>query len=152
MKYKIIIASLLVGALSLSSCNKDKSTEVQTDLNIDADSLTTAPVAIGEDSTSTVTGTFSAVTNGYVALEEDAITLDAMTEGSTEKAYLLFNEDQSIAEVFLPNESKGLIMNRKGTEGNYTWTDGVYELIVWKGYVLQTLKQGNKLFAGDVKM
>lgn len=152
MKNNIIFAALLFGAFSLSSCNKEKNDAVQTDMKIDEDSLTTAPIATGEDSASAVSGTFSAVKNGYVSLEEEAIILNSMADGSTEKAYLLFNADQSKAEVFLPNTTVGLMMDRKGTEGDYTWTDGEYELIIWKGYVLQTLKQGNKLFAGDVKM
>ena len=94
---------------------------------------------------------FSEIRQQEIALQAEAIILNSVKEGSTEKAYLIFSEDQSKVEVFLPENAKGILYDRKGTEGNYTWTDGVHELIPWKGYVLRTLKQATPLFAGDLK-
>ena len=151
MNFKIISIGMLVLAIGFTSCKKDETKVIENDTIAVNDSLMAPPPPPTVDSAA-VNPTYSALKNGNISLEKDAIKLNSMTEGSTEKAYLLFYEDQSKAEVFMPGETKSLMMDRKGTEGDYTWTDGKYELIVWKGYVLQTLKQGNKLFAGDVEM
>jgi hypothetical protein len=41
------------------------------------------------------------------------------------------------AELFLPENKNSLLLDRKGNEGNYTWQNGEWELIAWKGYVLK---------------
>ncbi|MBC7557720.1 MAG: hypothetical protein H7195_12250, partial [Chryseobacterium sp.] len=114
------------------------------------DSIVVSPMAHIMDSVTTSGQTFSALKNGKISLKKDAITLKSLTELSTENAYVVFNEDQSKAEVFLPNGKNGIVMERKGTEGNYAWTDGTYELIQSKGYILRTLKDPKPLFGGDV--
>lgn len=149
MKIKAILIATLVGTLALTSCKKDNKDVVQNDMITTGDSLTTAPVAKDIDSTSAGMMTPSSLQNKDIDLSKDAITLNSVTEGNTDKAYLLFNEDQSKVEVFMPGESRGIIYDRKGSEGDYTWTDGKNELIQWKGYVLRTLKQATPLFAGD---
>lgn len=80
----------------------------------------------------------------YSELEQKCLTLStlkttlnplkdgAKTEGK--QAYVLFNEDHSKAEVFLPKFNKGIVLKKSG-EGN--WVSGNYTLIAWKGYVLQ---------------
>lgn len=148
----ICIGALSICALFFTSCEKENSTTKDTQVAVKTDPMSIGPVINPLDSTEVPSAKFSDLKNGDVNLDKDAITLSSMREGNSEKAYLLFNEDQSKAEIFLPNDSNSLVLDRKGTEGNYTWTDGKYELIVWKGYILQTLKQGTKLFAGDVKM
>ncbi|MGH2667033.1 hypothetical protein [Flavobacterium sp.] len=50
------------------------------------------------------------------------------------KAYVLFSDDTAKAELFLPNETKNIILS-KTSEGN--WAAGDYKLMAWKGYVLQ---------------
>lgn len=149
MKLKAILVATLVGTLALTSCKKENKDVVQNDMIITGDSLTTAPVANDIDSTSAGMMTPSSLQNKDIDLSKDAITLNSVTEGNTDKAYLLFNKDQSKVEVFMPGESKGIIYDRKGSEGDYTWTDGKNELIQWKGYVLRTLKLATPLFAGD---
>lgn len=151
MKFKNTAVILMISLFAFQSCKKEeaKTTEAQIETSIDKDSLTTnESEPIISDSTMR-TKTFSALKNKDIILQKEAITLNSVQEGSLEKAYLLFNEDQSKAEIFMPGESKGVIFDRKGTEGDYTWTDGKYELIQWKGYVLRTLKQGTPLFGGD---
>ena len=64
-----------------------------------------------------------------------------MTEGKP--AYILFNNANTKAELFMPNKNKGMILN-KTKEGN--WTNTFYTLISWKGYVLQ--KDGIAVFGG----
>lgn len=150
--FKIIFGALLMSLLYFTSCEKENTATTDTDVAVKTDPMSIQPVINPLDSTAVSPGKFSALKNGEIDLNKDAITLNSMKEGNSEKAHLLFNDDQSKAEIFLPNERKSLLLDRKGTEGNYTWTDGKYELITWKGYILQTLKQGTKLFAGDVKM
>lgn len=65
-----------------------------------------------------------------------------MTQGSV--AYLQFNENHTVAEVFLPNKDKGLVLT-KTSEGN--WSNRRYTLISWKGYVLQ--ENGKPVFGGQ---
>lgn len=66
----------------------------------------------------------------------------AMTEGKS--AYVLFNEDNSKAEIFLPEKDKGLVLI-KTNEGN--WANMGFILISWKGYVIQ--KDGKAVFGGQ---
>ena len=151
MKFKNTAAILALVLFAFQSCKKEeaKTTEAQIEKSMDTDSLTTtASEPVLADSTMG-TKTFSELENKEIMLQKDAITLNSVQEGSLEKAYLLFNDDQSKAEIFMPGETEGVIFDRKGSEGDYTWTDGKYELIQWKGYVLRTLKQGTPLFGGD---
>ena len=116
---------------------------------ISTETLATGPSETKSADSSNANEMFSAVKNKKVNLDKDAITLTSVKEGNSDKAYLIFNDDQSKVEVFMPKEKKGIMYDRKGTEGNYTWTDGKNELIQWKGYVLRTLKQAIPLFNGD---
>ncbi|MBF8455616.1 hypothetical protein IV494_00340 [Kaistella sp. G5-32] len=148
-----IIAVLSIFALQ--SCKKEVATtsisnndSMKTDAMV-TDSLTTVKPEIKSMDSAAGIEMFSALKNKKVSLDKDAVTLTSVKEGSPEKAYLIFNDDQSKVEVFLPGEKKGILYDRKGTEGNYTWTDGKNELIQWKGYVLRTLKQAIPLFNGD---
>ncbi len=65
-------------------------------------------------------------------------------EDETLSAYVLFNEDKSKAEVFIPNaESIILTRNKEGQ----SWTFQDYQLVPWKGYILK--KGETNLYAGD---
>lgn len=64
------------------------------------------------------------------------------TEGK--KAYVLFNDDNTKVELFLPSNNEGIILE-KSNEGN--WTNKNYKLNSWKGYVLQ--KDGKAIFGGN---
>lgn len=65
----------------------------------------------------------------------------AKTDGDI--AYLVFNSDNSKAEIFLPKSNKGIVL-KKSNQGN--WTFGNYKLISWKGYVLQ--EKGVAIYGG----
>ena len=150
MNFKNIISSLFIIIFTLQSCNKKEVTKPEKIESAAAkDSDVINPMAHVMDSSTTSGQTFSVIKNAKISLKNNAITLKSLTELSTENAYLLFNGDQSKAEVFLPNGKHSLMLERKGSEGNYTWTDGTYQLIMWKGYVLRSLKDAKPLFGGD---
>ncbi|MEZ4877412.1 MAG: hypothetical protein R2805_07685 [Flavobacterium sp.] len=66
-------------------------------------------------------------------------------EDETVSAFIMFSEDGSQAELFLPNSTETYILTRK-TEGE-SWVLNEWQLIPYKGYIL---KQGEKiLYAGD---
>ena len=56
----------------------------------------------------------------------------AMTDGKP--AFILFDDSNSKAELFLPDANEGLVLE-KSSEGN--WKNGDYYVIAWKGYVIQ---------------
>ncbi len=66
-------------------------------------------------------------------------------QDETLSAYVLFNEDASKAEVFLPKDTASIVLTRSA-EGK-PWVLKDWQLVPWKGYVL---KKGNvTMFAGD---
>ncbi len=66
-------------------------------------------------------------------------------EDETLSAYVLFNEDASKAEVFLPKDTTSLVLTRDA-EGK-PWVFDEWQLVAWKGYVLK--KAEKNVFAGD---
>lgn len=69
-------------------------------------------------------------------------------EDETLSAYILFNEDNSKAEVFLPKDTTSIVLSRAG-EGK-PWMLKDWQLVPWKGYVL---KKGDvSKYAGDGEM
>lgn len=73
--------------------------------------------------------------------------LNPMKEGMSttgEPAYVLFSDDNAKAELFLPNETKSIILD-KTSEGNWGTSD--YKLTAWKGFVLH--HKGKLVFAGE---
>lgn len=66
-------------------------------------------------------------------------------EDETLSAYVLFNEDASKAEVFLPKDTTSIVLTRSG-EGK-PWVLEDWQLVPWKGYVLK--KGTENKFAGD---
>lgn len=66
-------------------------------------------------------------------------------EDETLSAYVLFNEDASMAEVFLPKDTASIVLTR-AAEGK-PWILKDWKLVPWKGYVLK--KGDTNMFAGD---
>lgn len=89
---------------------------------------------------------WSALTNQCVRLFEQAVRLQSLEANETGSAFLLFNADQSQAELTLPNGEQTLL-TRQGDEGNGSWQGGAYQLFLWKGYLLKSGEQA--LFHGD---
>jgi hypothetical protein len=84
---------------------------------------------------------------GYSGIQLNPMNV-ANNEDETASAYVLFNEDASMAEVFLPNDTTSIVLTRSA-EGK----PGVYkdwQLIAWKGYVLK--KGGENKYMGDAEM
>ncbi|HHO2170990.1 TPA: hypothetical protein ACVBCY_004418 [Aeromonas hydrophila] len=90
---------------------------------------------------------WSALTKQCVRLFEQGIRLNPTDAGQTSSAFVLFNADQSQAELTLPSGEQHLL-TRQGVEGNWSWQGSGYALFPWKGYVLKAGEQ--TLFHGDV--
>ncbi|MGU5677943.1 hypothetical protein ACV1C4_22960 [Aeromonas hydrophila] len=90
---------------------------------------------------------WSALTKQCVRLFEQGIRLNPTDAGQTSSAFVLFNADQSLAELTLPSGEQHLL-TRQGAEGNWSWQGSGYTLFPWKGYVLKAGEQ--TLFHGDV--
>ena len=58
---------------------------------------------------------------------------------------MLFSEDASQAEVFLPNASTSIVLTR--TAEGKPWIFEDWQLVPWKGYVLK--KGDQNMFSGD---
>ena len=69
-------------------------------------------------------------------------------EDETLSAYVLFNEDASKAEIFLPKDTTSIVLSRSA-EGK-PWVLNDWQLVPWKGYVLK--KGAESKFAGDGEM
>lgn len=69
-------------------------------------------------------------------------------DDETLSAYVLFNEDASKAEVFLPKDTASIVLTR-AAEGQ-PWIGNDWQLVPWKGYVLK--KGSENKFAGDGEM
>ena len=66
-------------------------------------------------------------------------------QDETLSAYVLFNQDASQAEVFLPKDTASIVLTR-AAEGK-SWVLKDWQLVPWKGYVL---KKGTvTMFSGD---
>ncbi|MFQ2572295.1 hypothetical protein ACK3Z8_13785 [Aeromonas caviae] len=90
---------------------------------------------------------WSALAGQCVRLFEQGIRLNPTDAGQTGSAFVLFNADQSQAELTLPSGEQHLL-TRQGAEGNWSWQGSGYTLFPWKGYVLKAGEQ--TLFHGDV--
>ena len=66
-------------------------------------------------------------------------------EDETLSVYVLFNEDASEAEIFLPKDTTSIVLSRN-SEGK-PWIFNDWQLIAGKGYQLK--KGDNTLFSGD---
>ncbi|WP_421940628.1 hypothetical protein [Pedobacter sp.] len=135
----------------LDSDKKQMTGHVLTGIN-PADSAETREDVLGRYTENMTLGNgllWSAMNKEIIDLEQADVKLEPLAEKTAKKpAYILFNDDQSLAELFLPDSKKGSILKRKGNEGGYIWSDGRYELFSWKGYVLR-YKDGKNIFAGD---
>jgi hypothetical protein len=85
---------------------------------------------------------WSSIKNSSIQLSETATRLNPIEVMDKDKnpAYIVFSNDQSKAELFLPKTSNSLLLDRTGKEGNYIWKNNEWELIAWKGYVLKKNK------------
>lgn len=76
-----------------------------------------------------------------ISLSETATILNPIKVKNMNPGYVLFSTDLTQAELFLPDNNSSILLNRKGEEGNYVWSDDDYELFTYKGYVLKKNKE-----------
>jgi uncharacterized membrane protein len=90
---------------------------------------------------------WSVIKNKCIYLSVAAIRLNPveMKDKGKSPAYLIFSNDKSEAELYLPENNSTIMLERKGKEGNWTWQYQDLILIPWKGYVL---KKGNLAIYG----
>ncbi len=90
--------------------------------------------------------TWSQLKNECVRIFEAGIRLNAAGEGvdSTTSAFVIFNADQSKAELFLPTEKGAKMMERQGAAGSYSWASGALRLHPSKDNSF-ALKDGDRL-------
>lgn len=69
-------------------------------------------------------------------------------EDETLSAYVLFNEDASKAEVFLPNDTTSIVLTRSAEGKPWIYKD--WQLVSGNGYVLK--KGTENKFSGDAEM
>ena len=93
---------------------------------------------------------WSGIKNDCIDLSKTATRLNPieMKDRGKSPAYLIFSDDKTKAEVYLPDNDHSVMIERKGKEGNWTWQHDDLKLIMWKGYVLQ--KKGVAIYGGDV--
>ncbi|MCA6421918.1 MAG: hypothetical protein IM568_03745 [Flavobacterium sp.] len=84
---------------------------------------------------------------GYSGIQLNPMN-DATNEDETASAYVLFNEDASQAEVFLPKDTSSIVLTRSAEGKPWVYKD--WQLIAWKGYVLK--KGGENKYMGDAEM
>ena len=91
---------------------------------------------------------WSAIRNDCIDLSKVATRLNPIEikDKSKAPAYLIFSDDNTKAEVYLPENNHSVMLERKGKEGNWTWQHDDLKLIPWKGYVLQ--KKGVAIYGG----
>ncbi|MDQ2719343.1 MAG: hypothetical protein M3Z26_06215 [Bacteroidota bacterium] len=92
--------------------------------------------------------TWSVIKNNCIELSKTATRLNPIEMKDKAKAptYLIFSDDKTKAEVYLPENNHSVMLERKGKEGNWTWQHDDFKLIPWKGYVLQ--KKGVAIYGG----
>lgn len=90
--------------------------------------------------------TWSAIKNECVRLFEVGIRLNPSVLKPNQaviSAFIIFNESQSKAELFIPNKNP-LILNRKIDQGNPTWSNKNFKLFPTKENKGYFLKDGDK--------
>lgn len=150
---KIVLSAVAVSLLATCTDRKQKN-EATASIDSTTKVVLTSPV-VGDDKDEhgcigSAGYQWSVLKNKCLrAFEEaDAKLLPAKAAATyTSSAIVLFNDDQSKAELYMPNQTKSLILDRAGKEGGYIWKNDSLELFAWKGYALR--KNGTVIFHGE---
>jgi hypothetical protein len=143
-KYVVLIAVLLV-----LSCNK-KETKAEKSKILDVSDEVVLGGDKDEDGCLASSGyTWSKLNKECVRIFTGMQLLPyEQTENETDAVlatYVLFDEKKDNAELFLPNQNESVVLKKAGD--GQPWTNGEWQLIAWKGFVLK--KDGKILYAGD---
>lgn len=84
---------------------------------------------------------------GFSGIQLNPVT-DMTNEDETVSAYVLFNEDASKAEVFLPKDTTSIVLLR--SSAGKSWLYKNWQLIQSKGFILK--KAGENKFSGDLQI
>ncbi|HRG52754.1 MAG TPA: hypothetical protein PLL00_07960 [Bacteroidia bacterium] len=88
--------------------------------------------------------TFSVIKNECIRVFEQEVKLDEVNPGTSSSiAAVIFSDDKTKAEVFIPSIRGGVILLRTGNEGNYGWKKGKISLLDKgkEGYILLKKKK-----------
>lgn len=145
------VLSIILTALLFISCDLILKDHSKDDENL----LEQKPVVLGpdKDEKGCVTSAgyvWSQTKNGCIRVFEEgfrltpyhssADTIDVDGEQATLNAYLLFNEEKSVAELFLPDAKKSILLKRENEATPYVKDD--WKLEAKKGYIL---KKGDQI-------
>jgi hypothetical protein len=92
---------------------------------------------------------WSVLNEECVRVFEVGVRLNPQAEGldPATAAYIIFSNDQSKAELFIPGEEESKVLEKTGEEGAHSWVLGEWKLFPWKGYALQ--RGETLLYAGE---
>jgi hypothetical protein len=119
------ILSLLTLTLFFAACNND--TTIKTTEEKSADTTRQAqPVGNDRDEHGCIKSagyTWSVLKNECVRLFETGLRLNPIekTGDATLSAFVIFSTDSAKAELFLPNQEKSEVLDRRGKPGAYAW-------------------------------
>lgn len=147
------IATILIFSIIIYSCKLTDENDIEEKV---ANNTTTKDSTIVNDKDengclSSAGYVWSKVNNecvkGYSGIQLNPMN-EATNEDETASAYVLFNEDASQAEVFLPKDTSSIVLTRSAEGKPWVYKD--WQLIAWKGYVLK--KGGENKYMGDAEM
>lgn len=95
--------------------------------------------------------TFSVIKNECIRVFEQKIKLDEVNPGeSSSIAAVIFSDDETKAEVFIPGEKAGIVLLREGQDGDYKWKKGKFS-VAQKGTGFVLKKRRKIIFSSAVK-
>lgn len=152
MKKTILIST--IGILLAACTSNDKQSE-KTTLTDSTAHDTAVSVKVGGDKDEhgcigSAGHQWSVIKNKCIRTFEEADAKLMPTEDTTtytSNAVLIFNDDQSKVELYMPNQKGSILLNRTGKEGGYVWKNDSLDVFAWKGYALR--KNGKVIFHGE---
>lgn len=137
---KYIHLLLIISSAALLQCSSKKNSEEQNPIQA-KDTVAPQPV-VGADVDAhgckpSAGYKWSVLKNNCIRIFEDGISLKPLQDSmdQTTVVYVLFSDDASRAELFLPTQKESILLNRKA-EGQ-PWIKDEWMLLSWKGYVLK---------------
>jgi hypothetical protein len=95
---------------------------------------------------------WSVVKNNCIKIFEEGIRLNAVAKGidTTTSAFVVFANDSidAKAELFLPTQKQGIILQKTAKESAGIWKNDSLELQQWKGKYMLNDSKGNTLYEG----
>jgi hypothetical protein len=129
---KQVIPAILFAMLSLTSSAQDKKSP-----KVGADKDAHGCIASAGYS-------YSKLKKDCIRVFEQKIQLTevAPTASYSSIAAVIFSDDKTSIELFLPKEKESVILKRTGKKGNYIWKNNVY---AFTGSTKYVLKKGDKI-------